>query len=160
MFIQDSSRELDISNVSHFFTHLRKCQPPKKLLVINNYHLAVTFQAKFFISLIQLYPFWRLKNHWLCQPPALSAAIITQNLGMNIFSSSQPLYMLPVPSGGEIIQLNNTDIFGCQPPINTFYEWNGGWNWKVHIYGVCFWLASPPFSPKIVLCYESYIFCK
>ena len=61
--MQDSSRELDISNVSHFFTHLRKCQPPKKLLAINNYHLAVTFQAKFFVSLIQLYPFWRLKNH-------------------------------------------------------------------------------------------------
>ena len=26
--------------------------------------------------------------------------------------------------------------------VNTFYEWNGGWHWKVHIYGVYFWLAS------------------
>ena len=79
----------------------------------------------------------------MCQSPALSAAIITENLGVNIFSSSQPLYMLPVPNCGEIIQPINTDISGCQPPSeNTFYEWNGGWHWKVDIYGVYFWLAS------------------
>ena len=47
MFAQDSSRELDISNVSHFFIHLRKCQPPKKVLIINNYHLSVRYQRKY-----------------------------------------------------------------------------------------------------------------
>ena len=47
MFVQDTSRELVISNVSHFFMHLRKAQLPKKVLTINNYHLPVRFQGKF-----------------------------------------------------------------------------------------------------------------
>ena len=47
MFVQDTSRELGIANVRHFFTHLRKCQPPKKVLMINNYHLSVRFQRTF-----------------------------------------------------------------------------------------------------------------
>ena len=38
MFVQDSSRELNIYNVSHSFTHLRKFLPPKKVLIINSYN--------------------------------------------------------------------------------------------------------------------------
>ena len=71
---------------------------------------------KTFVNLIQIYSFWRLKDHWLCQPPTLSAAIITHNLGMNIFSSSQPLDKLPIPIFGEIILFNNTESFGSQRP--------------------------------------------
>ena len=41
---------------------------------------------------------------------------ITLNIGMNIFSSSQPLYMLLTTSCVEIIQPNNTVIFGCESP--------------------------------------------
>ena len=78
--------------------------------------------------MLQIYPFWRLKDHWLCQSPALSAAIITENLGVNIFSSSQPLYMLPVPNCGEIIQ-----------PINTYF-WLSTTKWK-HILWMKWWLT-------------------
>ena len=62
MFVQDTSRELDISNVSQFFTHLKKCQSPKKVLIINNYHLSVRFEknlCKFDLNI----PFWRFKDH-------------------------------------------------------------------------------------------------
>ena len=96
--------------ISHLFTHLRKCHPPKKVLIINNYHLSVRFQRKF-LKIWFIYQFWRLTDYRSCQPPALSAANITQNQGTNIFSSSKPLYKLPIPICEEIIQLNNTDIF-------------------------------------------------
>ena len=47
---------------------------------------------------------------------SLFSCHITLNPGMNIFNSSQPLYMLLIPRCVEIIQPNNTVIFGCQPP--------------------------------------------
>ena len=40
--------------------------------------------------------------------------------GMNIFSSSQSLYKLPIPICGEIIELNKTGIVGSQPPSQHF----------------------------------------
>ena len=139
MFAQDSSRKLGISDGSHFITHLRKCQPLKNVLIINNCNLALRFQINFckFDSIGGL-KLTDCVSHQLCQ-----LAIITENLVVNIFSSSQPLYMLPIPNCGEIIQPIKTYIFGCQPPSeNTFYEWSGGWYWKFHIYGVYFWQAS------------------
>ena len=75
---------------------------------------------------MQIYPFWRFKDHRLCQPPALSAAIITQNLGMNIISSSQLVEKLTIPIFREIIQPNNTNIFAVSHQVNTFYESNKG----------------------------------
>ena len=81
MFVQDTSRELDISNVSHFLQATVK-GTHKKLSFVGK------IPKKIFVNLIQIYPFWRLKDHWLCQPSALPATIITQNLGMNILSSS------------------------------------------------------------------------
>ena len=71
---------------------------------------------KIFVNLVQIYPFRRLKDQWLCQPPVLSATIITQNIAKNIFSSILSLYKLPIPICGEIIQLNKRIIFGSQPP--------------------------------------------
>ena len=69
---------------------------------------------------------------------------------MNIFSSSQPLDKLPIQIFGEIIQLNSTESFGSQQPSQHIYEWNGGWHWKVLVYGVYFWLASyTNWPPKI-----------
>ena len=47
MFIQNSSKALDISNVSHCFTYLRKVSATKKILIISSYHLAKRFQRKF-----------------------------------------------------------------------------------------------------------------
>ena len=114
--------------VTQLFPHLLRCQPPNMynqwLLILyrdaHNKQLSfvpiIKVPNKSFVNLIHIYPFWRLKDHWLCQPPALSATIIAQNLGMNTFSSSQPLYKLPMPICEEIIQLNKTNIFGSQPP--------------------------------------------
>ena len=62
MFVQDSSGELIVSNVSHFFTRLRKSYPPKKVLIINNYLFGGNIPKKIFLNFIQIYPFWRLKD--------------------------------------------------------------------------------------------------
>ena len=123
MFAQDSSRKLGISNGSHFITHLRKCQPLKNVLIINNCNLALRFQINFckFDSIGGL-KLTDCVSHQLCQ-----LAIITENLGVNIFSSSQPLYMLPIPNCGEIIQ-----------PIKTYF-WLSTTNWK-HILWMKWWL--------------------
>ena len=43
MFVQDSSRELDISNGNLFFNHLSKCQPSKK---INTHNKQLSFECK------------------------------------------------------------------------------------------------------------------
>ena len=123
MFAQDSSRKLGISNGSHFITHLRKCQPLKNVLIINNCNLALRFQINFckFDSIGGL-KLTDCVSHQLCQ-----LAIITENLGVNIFSSSQPLYMLPIPNCGEIIQ-----------PIKTYF-WLSTTKWK-HILWMKWWL--------------------
>ena len=136
-----TSRELDFSNVSHFFTHLRKCQPLKKVLTINNYDLSVRFQRKFLWIWFKHTHFGGLKIR-LCHPPALSAAKITQNLGMNIYAVLVSHFTSYVHQFVEKLFSLTAQIFlAVSHQVNIFYEWNGGWHWKVHIYGVYFWLA-------------------
>ena len=78
----------------------------------------------------------------MCQSLALSAAIITQNLGLNIFSSSQPLYKLPILICGELFSSTTHIFLAVTHQVKTFYERDGGWHGKVHIYRVYFGLAS------------------
>ena len=78
----------------------------------------------------------------MCQSPDLSAAIITQNLGLNIFSSSQPLYKLPILICGESFSSTTHIFLAVTHQVKTFYERDGGWHGKVHIYRVYFGLAS------------------
>ena len=87
-----------------------KCQPPKKVLINKQLSFGCKIPKKTFVNCAQIYPFWGFKDHCVshqpCQPPKL--------LGMNIFSSSQPLDKLHIPICREITQLNNKDIFGGQ----------------------------------------------
>ena len=78
----------------------------------------------------------------MCQSPDLSAVIITQNLGLNIFSSSQLLYKLPIPISGESFSSTTQIFLAVTHQVKTFYEWDGDWHGKVHIYAVYVGLAS------------------
>ena len=44
--------------------------------------------------------------------------------------------------------------------INTFYEWNGDWHWKVHIYGVYFLTSILPLTFTFFFMYKKLHFVR
>ena len=138
MFVQHSSREQDIFNISHCFTHLRKCQPPKKVLIINNYHLSVRFQRKVLKIWFKYTNFGCLEitdhvSHQPCQVPKL-LKIKGQIYSVLVSHFTSYLYQFVE----KLFSLTTQIFLTISHQVNTFYEWNGGWHWKVHIYGVYF----------------------
>ena len=116
MFVKDSSRELEISNVSHFFTHLRKCQPPKKVLIINNYHLSVRFQRKVLKIWFKYTNFGCLEitdhvSHQPCQVPKL-LKIKGQIYSVPVSHFKSYLYQFVE----KLFSLTTQIFFGHQPP--------------------------------------------
>ena len=144
MFVKDSSRELEISNVSHFFTHLRKCQPPKKVLIINNYHLSVRFQRKVLKIWFKYTNFGCLEitdhvSHQPCQVPKL-LKIKGQIYSVPVSHFKSYLYQFVE----KLFSLTTQIFFGHQPPSQHIL-WMKWWlTWKSsHLWGL--FLTSIPF---------------
>ena len=76
-------------------------------------------------------------SHQLCQWPYL-LQIYGWIYSVLVSHFTSYLYQFVEKSFSLTTQL----FMAVSHQVNTFYQWNDGWHWEVHIYGVYFWLGS------------------